>query len=302
MMARGLLLVAFLLSGVILTGTAGAQDADTVAEEADIVSYPIWERDLAASLRGSQAGHRNWTEGGVNTLAAATQVTGDFVRRSESWRQTYESRLGIGVVRQDTLAVRKAEDVLRLKSEMSYVGNGIFGRFNPTVAAGLRTQFAPGFNYDKNPFGDDRPPPVKVSDFFSPATFTQSVGLAYTSEFTFRQRIGVAAKETVVQIPRLRTLYGQVRSEAVRFQLGVESHTEVDREVFTNVQIKSTLGLFAAFNQEELPDLLWENEIIMSINDWLSTNVEIVALYDRDISNALQLKEVFSIGISIAIL
>lgn len=301
-MARGLMVLAVCLHAALLVATAAAQETEPTAEEADTVSYPIWESDLSARLSGSQAGYQNWTEGGINTLAATTQMLGTFTRTSEEWRQTYETRLGIGILKQDTLALRKAEDVIRVKSQISYSGDGVFKNFNPTVAAALRTQFAPGFNYEKNPFGDERPPPVKVSDIFSPATFTQSLGIAYNSDFKFTQRVGVAAKETVVLIQHLRTLYGQERSESVRFQLGVESQTEVDREVFKNVQVRSSLGLFAAFNQEELPDALWENAAILKVNDWLSTNVELVMLYDRDISDALQIKEVFSVGISIVIM
>lgn len=269
------------------------------AQEADTLALPQWTIDLAGKLGGSQAGYRNWTEGGINSLAANAQLTGNFERLSPEWRQTYESRFAIGIVRQDTLDVRKAEDVLRLKSQVSYRGDGGVKRFSPTVAAGLRTQFAPGLSYDKNPFDEGGTLPVKVSDTFSPATLTQSMGLAYTSDWGFGQRLGIGAKETVVLIERLRTLYGLERSEAVRFQLGVESHTEVDREVFQNVRLKSSLGLFAAFNQEELPDMLWENTVVMQVNRWLSADLEVVALFDRDISDDLQLKEVFSIALSV---
>jgi hypothetical protein len=301
-MVRTLKVVVQLLPAALLVVTAAAQDVEPEAVVADTVVYPVWEHDLSATLSGSQAGYKRWTEGGINSLAATSQVLGTFVRTSDSWLQTYELRLGIGILKQDTLAVRKAEDALRLKGQVSYTGDGKFHSFSPTVAVGLRTQFAPGFNYTKNPFEDGRNPPVKVSDFFSPATFTQSLGMGFHSDFTFSQRLGIAAKETVILIERFRPVYGQVPSESVRLQLGIESHTEVDREVFSNVQVKSTLGLFAAFNQDELPDALWENAVLMKVNDWLSTNLEVVALYDRDISDAVQIKEVFSVGISIVIM
>lgn len=281
-----------LIVGVAFANSVTAQDADTT-------TYPVWDIDLTSRLNGSQAGYQNWTEGGINSLAAATQLNGAFKRTSANWLQQYETRLAIGIVKQDTLSVRKAEDIIRLKGQISYTGENGFQVLSPTVAVGVRTQFAPGSSYDKNPFGDDRQPPVKVSDFFSPATFTQSLGLGYNTDAGFTQRVGVAAKETVVLIQRLRMLYGHDASEAVRFQLGLESQSELDREIFTNVRVKSSLGLFAAFNQEELPDLLWENQVIMKINSWLSAEVELVTLYDRDISDAVQIKEVFSLGISI---
>lgn len=289
---------------LVLTGftmlfvqAATAQEEEA---EADTVVYPVWETNLAARLSGSQAGYRNWTEGGINTLVGTSQLDGTFNRRSESWLQAYETRMAIGIVKQDTLAVRKAEDILRIKGQVSYRGDSAFNIFSPTAAAGLRTQFAPGFNYDRNPLDDGQDLPVKVSDVFSPATFTQSLGFAYNnSSVGFRQRVGMAAKETVVLIERLRMLYGHEAAEAVRFQLGVESQTELDREVFDNVHVKSSLGLFAAFNQEELPDVLWENQVILQINAWLSADFEVTALYDRDIGDVVQIKEVVSIALSI---
>lgn len=291
-----------LLAAILVATGAAAQDVESEEDVADSVVYPVWDHDLSATLSGSQAGYRRWTEGGINSLAANTQVQGTFVRTSEDWLQTYEVRLGIGILKQDTLSVRKAEDVLRLQAQVKYTGDGTFHYVSPIVAVGLRTQFAPGFNYTKNPFGDGRNPPVKVSDIFSPATFTQSLGMGYSSDFAFSQRLGIAAKETVILIERFRTIYGQVPSESVRLQLGIESQTEVDREVFSNVQVTSSLGLFAAFNQDDLPDALWENAVRMTVNEWLTTNFEVVALFDRDISDAVQLKEVFSLGISVVIM
>jgi hypothetical protein len=40
----------------------------------------------------------------------------------------------------------------------------------------------------------------------------------------------------------------------------------------------------------------------MKVNDWLSTNLEFVALYDQNTVDAIQLKEVLSVGVSFALL
>ncbi len=263
---------------------------------------PEWETDLGATLTASQASYHNWTEGGVSTLASSARITGTTVRMSSNWKQTFEGRLAVGVVRQDTIRLRKAEDVIRLLATIEHRDEGFFRKFSPTLTSGIRTQFAPGFNYASNPFGDDQRLPVKVSDLFSPATFTQSLGLTYGVDWGFSQRIGVAVKETVVLIERLRMLYGVDPAGPVRFQVGVESFTEVDKDVFENVLLKSSLGLFAAFNQEELPDMLWENVVVMNVNKWLSADFKFVALFDRDLSDRVQLQEALSIGFSFAII
>ncbi|QXD14256.1 DUF3078 domain-containing protein [Rhodocaloribacter litoris] len=267
-----------------------------------------WKTDLIATLSATQAGFNNWQGGGVNSLALSTGLNGEARRTNGRWAQKHTLRLTIGVVKQDTLDFRKAEDVIRLASNLSYQGEGFFSLFSPTVAASIRTQFAEGFNFDKdpifekNPVGAPRKPPVKVSDFFSPAILQQSIGLTYDPNHWFTQRIGVAAKETIVLIERLRVLYGVDPADAVRFELGMEAVSELNREVFKNVRYKSTLGLFASFNKPETPDFLWENLVNMKVNAWLQVNFEFVALLDKDLSDRFQLKEVLAVGISYALL
>lgn len=265
-------------------------------------SRVVWKKSLSTRLSATQAAFSNWAEGGLNALALSGALNGTFERVSPAWRQHYDVRLTLGVVKQDTLEVRKAEDLIRLAASLQYRGDGFFSLFNPTMSADLRTQFAPGYNYNKNPLGDGRSPPVKVSDLFSPAILNQAMGLTYQADGWFRQRLGIGAKETIVLIQRLRKLYGLEPDQTVRFEVGVESRTEVDRELFKNVRLKSRLGLFAAFNKPDLPDMLWENLLEMQVNSWLGTSLEVVALYDRDVSNEVQLKEVFSLGVTIKLL
>lgn len=263
------------------------------------VHVPPWDVSLVSRLSGSQAGFHNWAEGGVNSLAVSASTTGKATRTSRAWRQTHESRFAFGVIRQSGTEPRKAEDVIRLGSSVSYHGDGFFKTFNPTLALTLRTQFAPGFNYDRNPFNDGREPPVKVSDFFAPATLQQSIGLSYEYRKWFTHRLGIGAKQTVVALEHLRPLHGVDPWRMARYQVGVESRTDVDREIARNVHLKSTLGLFAAFNQPDLPDMLWENLITMKVNSWLGINLELAAFYDRDVSTRIQFKEVLSIGVTV---
>jgi hypothetical protein len=278
-----------------LTAPAGAQEAPPD-------SAGGWDTSLIGKLSASQAGYQNWQEGGLNTLAFTVGTSGTAARTTGRWEQTYEGRLAFGLIKQDTLDVRKADDIIRLGAALKYIGDGFFRTFKPTVAMTVRTQFASGFNYDKDPFGEGADPPVKVSEFLSPGVFTQSLGLTYEPAPWFKQRLGVSAKETVVLVERLRMLYGVDPADPVRYELGMESISEMDREIIENVRWQSKLGLFAAFNQADVPDLLWENLVAMSVNRYLSVNFEFVALYDRDISDAVQLKEVLSLGVSVTLL
>lgn len=261
-----------------------------------------WEVDAIGKLSASQAAYRNWTEGGLNTLAFTTSLKGEAIHTTDSWKQSYTTDLAIGFVQQDTLTIRKASDRLHLTSTLQYRGDGFFRTFNPTVAMSLRTQFLTGFNYDQNPFGDDREPPVEVSDFLSPATFTQSLGLTYEPKPWIAQRLSLGAKEVLVVDKNLRVLYDLPSGDGLRYEAGLESTTELDRRFFEDVHVQSSLQLFAAFNREEVPDMRWENLISLEFNKWLSLDFELAALYDSDVTQALQVREVVSLGASVEML
>lgn len=279
----------------------GEEAGEAAAAEQDSLQLGAWDVALTGRLAGSQAAYRNWTEGGLSTLALTTSLSGKATRATQDWKQTYETRLAFGFVQQDTLDLRKAEDLIRLAAALQYRGQGFFRTFNPTVSVEARTQFASGFAYDEVPEGlpEETPLPTRVSAFLAPATFTEAVGLTYDPRPWFTQRLGIASKQTLVTAQRLRPIYGLRPGEAARVEAGLESVTEFDREVFTNVRLTSTLGLFAAFNKpDELPDVTWENIVAMRVNDYLAVDFELTTVYDRNISPEAQVKEVLSVGLT----
>lgn len=272
----------------------------TLAQEAPAPPAPdpaLWKSSLTAKLAGSQASFQNWAEGGVNTLAFSSGLDGKWERTKRGWNQVYESRFAFGLVKQDTLDFRKAEDIIRLTATYRYTGDGGLDKLSPTVALRARSQFAPGYNFEKNQFKKKRPLPQKVSDVLSPGVFTQALGMTYTYRPWLTQRVGLGGKQTVVLIERLRELYNMEIDETVRVEVGLEAYTDFDKELFTNVHLKSSLGLFAAFNKPEKPDLLWENSLAMKVNSWLQFNVDWAVMRDDDVSRRFQFKEVFSVGI-----
>ena len=285
--------LALLVSAICLVSSATAQEAteDSTASE--------WESRLRCLISASQNRFTNWKDGGVNTLGYSAEIRGEAVQTTEEWKLTHKLRLAFGQVKQSELETRKSTDVVQYGFVVQNRGATML---NPTMALEFSTQFAEGFNYKKNPFKDGRDPPVKVSDFMSPGYVLQSLGLSYDPENWFLTRLGVAGKYTIVNLTQLGTLYGLDPGEQIRFELGIESHTDVELEIAKNVLWESRLGLFAAFNKPELPDARWDHFLTMTINDWLNVRAEYVFLYDRDESTKVQYKQIISLGVSVTIL
>jgi hypothetical protein len=221
-------------------------------------------------------------------------------------------RLTLGFIDQENRRIRKSEDLIRLQADLQYQGDGFFRRFSPTLAGDLRTQFATGFDYDSNPFegnvpeGDPRlnqEPPVQTSAFFAPGTITESLGLTYEPIDQFSVRLGVASKQTIVREPDFRVLYGVDEDNLARVEVGGQLSSSVNQRLSENIRYQSQLDVFFAISQlENPPDAIWQNVVNLEVNDWLSTDLEFVAMYNEDTIRAIQLKEVISVGVSLSIL
>ncbi|WP_022834295.1 DUF3078 domain-containing protein [Salisaeta longa] len=284
---------------------AGGGERAQAQDAAPTDTVDTWTTDVTGSLAGSQAAYRNWQQGGLNTIAFTASLDAKAQRQATHWSQTFEGRFALGFLRQEEQdpALRKADDLIRLRTKMQYRGEDFWRTFQPTIAAELRTQFASGFSYSENPFPDTSPladanVPVKTSAFFAPAYITESLGLSYEPNDWFSTRLGVAAKQTYVGLRELRVLYGLDPSNTVLFEGGIESTTSVNKEIFENVRYQSTLGLFQTLNRQTPVDVTWENLVVMKVNSWLSTQLEFVAIYNKDTIDKLQIKEVLSLGVS----
>jgi len=176
------------------------------------------------------------------------------------------------------------------------------GNFHPTAGIAFRSQFYRGFNFSENPIDEDGPVPARVSAFMSPGRFQETLGITWTPNSWFAQHVGLASKQTIILDEELRELYGSGPDETVRLEVGIDAITRLNVTVAKNVKYKTSLGLFAAFNTTDKPDTRWDNTVTMAVNGWLRVTFEWVVLFDADVSDKAQLREIFGVGISYSIL
>lgn len=292
----------FLFSLLLAPALAWAQPStpDTL-ESAD-----GWIRDLGLQLAGSQAQYQNWQEGGIDALAVSARTDGVFYRVGGGIRQAHEVQLSLGAIKQDTLALRKADDIARYAFGIEL---DTAGSFRPSFSASAKTQFLPGYDY--SPDTDEYPElpveesgAVQVSAAFAPLFLTQSAGVVYDPGGGFTSRVGLGLKETVVTIARLRPLFGNGEDQNVRVQAGLDTELRFKREVVKNVTLSSRLAAFQAFNQlgNQEPDVLFENRVRMRVNDLLNVTVDGALLFDRDISEDVQLRQSLAVGLGFQIM
>ncbi len=261
-------------------------------------SDSTWTTEATGTISFNQVGFQRWHDGGISSLALGTGVRLQAAKTSVESQQEHEVRLAFGVVKQGGVELRKSEDLIHLRSALTFPGIPVFGRLSPAITMDFRSQFASGYQYNE---GDPTVDQLQISAFLSPAIFTQSVGLDYSIQSWLDVRVGIATKETIVTMRELRSRYKVSPDKVLRWQLGSSGLVNFERTIFTNVHLKSTLTLFLAFNQQS-PDSIWETLVTMDVNSWLRVNAEYTALYDRDLSPYIQRKQSIAVGVSFRLL
>ncbi len=288
-----------LLVVLAFTVAASAQEADTLSAEDG------WRTDLIIGLSGNQTSFSNWQEGGVNALAVTSSIDGSFDRAIGQVLTTQTLRLALGALRQDTLDLRKSIDVIRYE----VTAERINGPLRPAVSASMRTQFTAG--YDFSPTAADYPnltiipgEELKVSDAFAPLVLNQTVGMAYRPGGGFVGRAGLGIKETIVAIDRLRPVYGNAPDQSLRVEAGLDVELALTRQLMDNVSLKSRLSAFQAFTQvaSDAPDVLFENVLLLKVNDIIKVTLDGAVMYDADVSEDIQLRESLSVGVAFGLL
>ena len=258
-----------------------------------------WNRSASGKVAFTQAGFYRWHDGGVSALALSVGVNGEAERLGTSWHQRHEVHLRYGLVKQNDVDLRKAEDVIHAHFAFTNQGRALFGLLEPTLTVDLRSQFASGFNYKKV---DDQGVAARISGPLSPAIFIESVGMGYSPVAAIETQLGIAAKQTLVTDPDLRSRYKVKADRAIRSELGINLQVMVEFSPFENVRVDHRLQLFASFNQPDRPDLLSETMVAMTVNRWLQVNLEYVAKLDRDVSRSVQMKEVVSLAVAFSLI
>jgi len=289
-----------LLLTLLLATAAQAQEADT------LTAADGWRNDVVASLAGNQARFSNWSEGGVDALAATASLDGSFDRVVGRVLTEQTLRLAYGILRQDTLDVRKALDVALYQIEAEVASAELV---RPAASFTARTQFAPGYDYAptaaRYPSQTVVPgEPLQVSAAFAPLVLNQSLGVALRPGDGMVGRAGLGLKETIITIERLRPIYGNDPDEAVRVQAGLDVELGFERKVMENVTFKSRLATFTSFGHvgDEAPDIRFGNVLLLKVNSLLNVRFDADVVYDADVSEDAQIREVLSVGLSIPLL
>ena len=274
---------------VLITTMVSAQDQPV--QEPPNEEVEPWIHSWAINLNGNQASYRNWSNGGVNSVAFLASSLFRSKYTAEKYSNVSKVNLRFGQVNQDGLGIQKTEDIIRLSNKTDYfIGNSQLSAF---LEVAFRTQFTEGFDGDG----------VLISDFMSPGFFTESFGLSYQPVDYFSGQVGLGLKQTFVETDGLDQFYGLGEDEDIRSEGGLTLAFNIEKELVKNFTYMTE---FNSFTNLLIPvsstDIFMTNSFVGKINDFMSSSIELSFIYDDDFNSEIQIKQVIAIGFNLIIL
>lgn len=277
----------------------------SVNAQDDVAPIPkdsAWTNGGNIGLFFQQVAVSNWSGGGENALAYGGELNlfANKRRRSHTWFNALQA--GYGLVKLGDANSRKNNDVLIITSQ--------YGRFlndNWQLSGGLdfRTQFDDGFNYAGAADGTDS----LISTFMAPGYLSPYIGFSYKPNDAFSATISpLMEKITFVMDDDLAAVgaYGVDPGDNIRSQAGWSLTSLYQKEIMKNVNLKANLMLFAAYEEPEHVDVNFDLFLNFKVNEFITTNFSLQAIYDHDIDieddgkigPRLQSRNVLNIGIT----
>ncbi len=251
-----------------------------------------WVPSFTAGLNISQIALENWSKGGENSLAYT--LTGDFklAYKTDSWKFRNRLKAAFGKTKLGDSEIRTTENEFFFETVLSY---HILGwKVNPFVGNLVRSAITPGYDYNKDP-------KEKTADFFNPGYITQSFGFTCDQMENLQTRLGIALQETVTNTDALAVKYSDdpdtEEIEKFKFETGLESVTDANFNVDTNLLYTTKLRLFTRFESLDVWDVRWDNTITAKVNSWLNVNLDVILIHEISQTKRTQLKEALQIGI-----
>jgi hypothetical protein len=282
----------FLLSIILstsfcITGTFASNTLDVADSEADTTVTP-WNLGGWATLNGSQASFRNWAQGGVNNIAGTSTLR--FTAEYKEDRFIFNNALNLkyGKAKIGSNDFRKTDDEFRIRNQLRYLLDD--PRFSLITQVNFNTQIDKGYDSSNQ---------LVISKFMAPGYVIETIGFAFNPEKGYQFDFGISLKQTIVTDTLLSRRYGLKPGERFKNEGGISIGVKVERDIATNVNLSSQLETFTNYVKPvNSTTIRFSNEIIGKINSYLSANVQLAFVYDDNITDKWQVKQVLSIGFS----
>ncbi|WP_317124992.1 hypothetical protein [Flavobacterium sp. RSP49] len=143
---------------------------------------------------------------------------------------------------------------------------------------------------------------VKLSHFFSPGYFQFGPGMLWKKSNNLSVSFSPATGKLILvhrHFTEFGPSFGVLQGDSSRFDFGASIQGYYKFNVMTNVSIENRVNLYANYLENpQNVDVDYQMNIVMKINKYLSANVALQAIYDDNSIQAVQMREVFGLGVN----
>jgi hypothetical protein len=148
--------------------------------------------------------------------------------------------------------------------------------------------------YDKND--------LKISNLFSPAYFQLGPGILWKKSNKLSINFSPATSKLILvhnHFTDLGPSFGVLQGDNSRFEFGASISAYYKFSVMANVSIENRLNLYSNYlDDPQNVDIDYQMNVVMRINKYLTANVALQTIYDDNSVQAVQVREVFGIGVN----
>ncbi len=249
-----------------------------------------WTYVANTAINVSQTSFSNWALGGEGTIGgvAVLNLGANYVEGKHSWDNSFVGQFGLQ--KNDDEQTKKSIDMFDINSKYGYK---ISDKWALAGFVGLKSQFTKGYDYGQSP-------KAKISNLFAPGFATTALGFDYKPNDWFSALLSpVTGKHTFVMDDDLSDVgaFGVDPGDKYRFELGAMVNAKMQKDIMKNVNLMSQLSLFTPYSDTfGNIDVAWDVVLGLKVNKYISANISASLLYDDDISNKVQFKEVVGVG------
>lgn len=261
------------------------------AQEIPQDTTKLWTKKGNFSLLFNQSAYnKQWLGGGTSNVAGNFGLNYDFNYKKGDvvWDNKFIVAYGLSKIK-GIGRTAKTDDRLELNSLW---GKKATGNWYYSFYFNFKTQMDVG--YDKNG--------TLISHFLSPAYFQLGPGFLWKKDNNLSMNFSPAAAKLIVVHPHFTDLgpsFGVLQGDATRFEFGASITTYYKFVVMTNVFIENRLNLYSNYlDNPQNVDINYQMNLTMKINKYLSANVALQTIYDDNSIQAVQVSEVFGLGVN----
>ncbi len=294
-MLRIVLSTMLILLGWVFSGSTLAENKSSYYDNQSLTqiqslhldSLPKWNKKWTIGLNGSQASHKNWSQGNTNSIAATGINMLNLSYKKASYVYDLTVNLRYGQTKINGNEVRKTDDLIHVKNRLDHLLTS--KELSTYLEVEFRSQFDKGF--DKNS--------TYISDFMAPGYLQETAGFGYRPLDFVQMQMGFSLKQTFMADTSLSKRYGLTPGSSFRSEGGFSMGLGLKKNVAKNLSLASSVQSFTNFLQPaNYTDLIFTNELTGKVNSFMNTNIQFVMVYDKDFNSQFQIKQVLAIGLS----